>query len=247
MTDELDRLRAALQEAPAEPFKEPDLDRIFREGGRIRRRRRFLTSSGAAVAVVAVVFGAVWLRSPGGAPEQVHAAASPPPVVTRVSSTIPAPAPTTAQAKPKPLGEVISTGTYADGAELVFYATEIDDPDTPPNAQFGVMASLYEPDGNLRPLYLANDSDGMDRSFGFHATSGGTIVSDIWVPVYGYFSGPAARIETTVDGRTVPAHTARWSEDPDVVVFWFDQDDVPSAERATPLVAYSADGKRLTE
>ncbi|WP_037362250.1 hypothetical protein [Amycolatopsis orientalis] len=244
MTDELERLRAALQEAPAEPFAEPDLDRIFREGGRIRRRRRFLASSGAAVAVVAVVFGAVWLRAPGGAPEQVHAAASPSPVVTSVSSTIPAPASTTAE--PKPLGEVISTGTYADGGELVFYATEIDDPENLPTVQFGVMASLSEPDGNLRPLYLANESEGQDRSFGFHATSGGTTVSDVWVPVYGYFSGPAARIETTVDGRTVPAHTARWSEDPDVVVFWFDQDEVPSAERATPLVAYSADGKRLT-
>ena len=243
MTDELDRLRAALQEAPAEPFAEPDLDRIFKEGGRIRRRRRFLTSSGAALAVVAVVFGAVWLRSPGGAPEQVHAAASPPPVVTSVASSTPAPTP----AESRPLGEVISTGSYTDGAELVFYATEIDDPDNLPAVQFGVMASLYEPDGNLRPLYLANESDGKDRSFGFHATSGGTTISDTWVPVYGYFSGPAARIETTVDGRTVPAHTARWSEDPEVVVFWFDQDDVPSAERATPLVAYSADGKRLTK
>lgn len=244
MTDELDRLRAALQEAPAEPFAEPDLDRIFKEGGRIRRRRRFLTSSGAALAVVAVVFGAAWLRSPGSAPEPVHAAASPSPMVTSVASSTPLPAPTSAESRP--LGEVISTGTYAEGAELVFYATEIDDPDNLPNVQFGVMASLSEPDGNLRPLYLANESDGKDRSFGFHATSGGTTVADVWVPVYGYFSGPAARIETTVDGRTVPAHTARWSEDPDVVVFWFDQDDVPSAESATPLVAYSADGKRLT-
>ncbi|WP_406640033.1 hypothetical protein [Amycolatopsis sp. WGS_07] len=241
MTDELDRLRAALQEPPAEPFAEPDLDRIFKEGGRIRRRRRFLTSSGAALAVVAVVFGAVWLRSPGSAPEQIHAAASPPPVVTSVASSSPAPA------APRPLGEVISTGTYTDGAELVFYATEIDDPENLPAVQFGVMASLYEPDGDLRPLYLANETDGKDRSFGFHATSGGTTISDTWVPVYGYFSGPAARIETTVDGRAVPAHTARWSEDPDVVVFWFDQDDVPSAERASPLVAYSADGKRLTK
>ncbi|ATY15934.1 hypothetical protein CU254_40290 [Amycolatopsis sp. AA4] len=246
MTDELERLRAALQEAPAEPFKEPDLDRIFQEGGRIRRRRRFLTSSGAAVAVVAVVFGAVWLRSPGGAPEQVHAAAAPPPSsITKTTSTTPIPAPTTAESRP--LGEVISTGTYADGAELVFYATQIEDPDNLPTVQFGVMASLSEPDGNLRPLYLANESEGQDRSFGFHATSGGTTISDIWVPVYGYFSGPAARIETTVDGRTIQAHTARWSEDPDVVVFWFDQDEVPSAERASPLVAYSADGKRLTK
>nr|WP_202507944.1 hypothetical protein [Amycolatopsis rubida] len=236
-------MRAALQEAPAEPFAEPDLDRIFKDGARIRRRRRFLTSSGAALAVVAVVFGAAWLRSPGGAPEQVHAAASPP-MVTNVSSSTSVPAPTSAESRP--LGEVISTGTYADGAELVFYATEIDDPDNLPTVQFGVMASLYEPDGDLRPLYLANESEGKDRSFGFHATSGGTTVSDVWVPVYGYFSGPAARIETTVDGRTIPAHTARWSEDPDVVVFWFDQDDVPSAESATPLVAYSADGKRLT-
>ncbi|MBN9745851.1 MULTISPECIES: hypothetical protein [unclassified Amycolatopsis] len=245
MTDELDRLRAALQEAPAEPFAEPDLERIFKDGGRIRRRRRFLTSSGAAVAVVAVVFGAAWLRSPGGAPEQVHAAAAPPPSVMTTSTAAPAPASTSAE--PRPLGDVISTGTYSDGAELVFYATEIDDPDNLPTVQFGVMASLSEPDGNLRPLYLANESEGRDRSFGFHATSGGTTVSDTWVPVYGYFSGPAARIETTVDGRTVPAHTARWSEDPDVVVFWFDQDDVPSAESATPLVAYSADGKRLTK
>ncbi|WP_033292108.1 hypothetical protein [Amycolatopsis jejuensis] len=246
MSDELDRLRAVLREPPPEPFAEPDLDRIMADGGRMRRRRKLLTSGGVAVAVIAVVFGAVWLRSPGVPPQQsIHAAAAPPMSSTATATVGQPPAP--APAESVPVGEVIATGTYSDGAQLVFYAAKIDEPDKVPSVQFGVMAGLDEPNGSLRPLYLANETDGADRSFGFHATSGGLTIADTWIPVYGYFSGPAARIETTVDGRVIAAHTASWSEDPEVVVFWFDQDDVPSADRASPLVAYSADGRRLTK
>ncbi|WP_020663403.1 hypothetical protein [Amycolatopsis benzoatilytica] len=245
--DELDRLRAALHESPAESFAAPDLDRIFAEGGRIRRRRRFLTSASAVFAVVAVVFGAVWLRTPGTSPpRQLQAAAAPSALSTAPSDPVPSTtaAPTTSESRP--LGKMITTGTYSGDAQLVFYATEIDDPQTMPDVQFGVVAGLRERDGDLRPLYFANETEGSDRSFGFHATSGGMTVSGTWVPVYGYFAGPAARIVTTVDGRPVAANLARWSQDPDVVVFWFNQKDVPSADRATPLVAYSADGTRLT-
>ncbi|MBB4687024.1 hypothetical protein [Amycolatopsis jiangsuensis] len=240
MPDEIERLRAALHEPPAEQFAPPDLTRIMADGKRLRRRRRALSGAGAAaavVAVLAVVFGTVWLRTPGPA-QQVPAAAPP------TASDLGTPAPTTpvAPVPTQPIGDVITTDLRTPDGQLVFYFAKVDQV---PGVDFGVMAGLRTAD-RLQPLYLANETKGSDTSFGFHGTSGGTIVGRTRIPVFGYFSGPAEQITTTVGGRTLAAHTARWSKDPDVVMFWFDPKDVPSAARLTPLVAYTADGKRLT-
>ncbi|GAA3536441.1 hypothetical protein GCM10022222_20180 [Amycolatopsis ultiminotia] len=242
MADETERLRAVLHETPPERFAEPDLTRIMADGKRLRRRRRVLSGTGAAaavVAVLAVVFGTVWLRSPGPAPQQVPAAA--PPGTTAPSMVTSTPAPPTPQ-NSVPAGGVLDTGIRAEDGQLVFYLAKLDQP---PGATFGVMAGVRTAD-RLRPLYLANEIKGSDRSFGFHATSGGMTVGTTWVPVFGYFSGPADRVTTTVGGRVIAAHAGKLSEDPEVLVFWFDQAEVPSAARLTPLTAYTAAGKRLT-
>ena len=100
---------------------------------------------------------------------------------------------------------------------------------------------------SLQAVLATNEVRGSDRSFGFHATDGGEVIRDQFIPVFGYFAGPAAKITTTVHGQTVEANLATWTEDPNVVFFWFDPDAVPDSASLTPLVAYDADGKRLTK
>jgi hypothetical protein len=247
--NELERLKSALNEAPPEPFAAPDLARIMADGTRIRRRRRLLTGAGAAaavVAVVAVVFGAVQLRPQ---PQQAPVAAAPSTVGP--ASTVPSTAaPATERATP--LGDVVSLGIKNPAGELVLYAYKMDEPQALPGVSFGLMLAVRDSSG-LHPVYAANEVNGSDRSFGFHATSGGilagigTDTTQVPVPVLGYFAGPAARITSTVHGKPVEAHLAKWSEDPGVVFFWFDPVQVPSAGALTPLAAYSSGGTRLTK
>jgi hypothetical protein len=247
--NELERLKSALNEAPPEPFAAPDLTRIMADGTRIRRRRRLLTGAGAAaavVAVVAVVFGAVQLR-PG--PQQQPAPVAAAPSTVGPASTVPSTAaPETDRATP--LGDVVSLGIKNAGGELVLYAFKIDEPQAMPGVGFGLMLAVRDV-GGLHPVYAANEVNGSDRSFGFHATSGGLIAgtrtTQVAVPVLGYFAGPAARITSTVHGKPVAARLAKWSEDPNVVFFWFDPVQVPSAGALTPLAAYTAGGTRLTK
>ncbi|RJQ84892.1 hypothetical protein [Amycolatopsis panacis] len=240
MAEEIDQLRAALREPLPEPFAAPDVPRIMAEGKRLRRRRRVLGGAGAAaavVAVLAVVFAAVGLRSTGPAPAPVAAAPSAPSLPPALSVV---PGPVAPPVKAVPSGDVIDTDTFTPDGQLVFYFVALDS-----EIGFGVMAGLRTANG-LQPLYLTNETRMPALSFGFHATSGGQLTDRTWVPVYGYFSGPAARITTTIGGRTIAAHLGRWSGRPDVVVFWFDQSDVPSTSRLTPLIAYAEDGGRLT-
>ncbi|QRP45862.1 hypothetical protein [Amycolatopsis sp. FDAARGOS 1241] len=250
MTD-LDKLRAALHEPPAHPFAPPDLARIIADGKRIRRRRRLATGAGAVAAVAAVVgivFGAAFLRTPGEpAPTRLPALAAP----SASASAAPSYAPTSSTYLPppkvltQPEGDVIATGTKTHQGELGLYAYRFDEPSLP-DVHFGVMAAT-QAGKTLRPLYASNEVRGSDRSFGFHTTAGGLTINDVFVPVFGYFSGPAARITSTVRGKPVDAHVAKRSQDPSVVVFWFDQSAVPCAAQLTPPVAYAANGSRLTK
>jgi hypothetical protein len=154
------------------------------------------------------------------------------------------------QAQVTPLGDVVSLGVKAGTGELVLYAIKVDEPQALPGVDFGLMLAVRDANG-LRPVYDANETNGSARSFGFHATSGGFIagadVAQVQVPVLGYFAGPAARITSTVHGKPVAAHLAKWSEDQSVVFFWFDPAQVPSADALTPLAAYTAGGTRLTK
>ena len=247
--NDLDRLKSALNEAPPEPFTAPDLTRIMADGTRIRRRRRLLTGAGTAaavVAVVAVVFGAVQLR-PQPQPQQQPVAAAPSTVGP--ASTVPS-AGVPDKEQVTPLGDVVSLGIKAGAGELVLYAVKVDEPVALPGVGFGLMLAVRDAAG-LRAVYTANEVNGSDRSFGFHATSGGFIAgadaAATHVPVLGYFAGPAARVTSTVHGKAVEAHLAKWSADPSVVFFWFDPAQVPSADVLTPLAAYTAGGTRLTQ
>jgi hypothetical protein len=63
--------------------------------------------------------------------------------------------------------------------------------------------------------------------------------------VFGYYVGPATRITATVDGRRIQAGQARWSQESQIVIFWFDPADVPDGTAPTNLAAYNAAGSRL--
>ncbi|ANN21285.1 hypothetical protein SD37_40760 [Amycolatopsis orientalis] len=251
MTD-LETLRSALREPPAEGFAAPDLAAIMTKGRRIRRRRRLATGAGgvaAAVVTVLVIVGAVALKEPPPAEQPLPPAASAPgPASTSTSAPpeTPAPAATSAPSDP-PLGDVISLGIRGDGGRpLVLYAVAIDEP-TLPGIRFGLQVGYSNDDGTYEGLQSTNEFKGSDRSFGFHATDGGDLVQDTFVPVFGYFAGPAARIAGTVRGKPVNAKTAVWSEDPSIVFYWFDPADVGSANVLSPLIAYDAKGQRLTK
>ncbi|MEV6875654.1 hypothetical protein [Amycolatopsis sp. NPDC051128] len=241
--NDLDDFRAALRQPPDEPFAEPDLARIMADGTRIRRRRRVVTSAAgiaAAAVVVLVVAFAVQLRQPAPAP----VAQQPSPVSVTPMKT--PNTPSTGPPEARPMGEVVGTGIRTSAGEIVLFARAIDEPRMLPDVHFGVVAGLRS-GASLRPLLVSNEIRGSDRSFGFHATDGGELVQDQLIPVFGYFTGPAAKITTTVRGKTVEATLAKWSVDPDVVFFWFDPAAVPDSGALTPLVAYDANGKRLTK
>ncbi|RSD25840.1 hypothetical protein [Amycolatopsis eburnea] len=233
--NDLDDFRAALRQPPEEPFAEPDLAAIMAGGTRMRRRRRVLTSVAgvAAAAVVVLVVGfAVQVRQPAPAP-----VAQPPAPVSTTS------APSTAAEQP--MGDVIGTGIKTTRGEIVFFARAVDAPELP-DVHFGLVAGFRSGE-TLESVLMTNEFRGSDRSFGFHATDGGELSGDEVIPVFGYFAGQAARITTTVHGKTVDASLARWTEDPNVVVFWFDPVAVPNSAVLTPLIAYDAAGKRLTK
>ncbi|MBB5854332.1 hypothetical protein ACFQ05_13560 [Amycolatopsis umgeniensis] len=252
MTD-LETLRSALREPPAEEFAEPDLGAIMTKGRRIRRRRRLATGAGgvaATVVTVLVIVGAVALKEPAQRP--LPPAAS---VASATAPSIPAPAPTpapvptdrTAWKTPAPLGDVIPLGTRGDGGrELVLYANALDE-SALPGVEFGLQIAYRNEDGSYDALLGTNEFKGADRSFGFHAVDGGDLVQGAFVPVFGYFAGPATRITSTVRGKPVEAKVIPWSEDPSVMIFWFSPSDVESTGVLTPLIAYDSRGQRLTK
>ncbi|MEV7043797.1 hypothetical protein [Amycolatopsis sp. NPDC051061] len=237
--NDLDDFRAALRQPPAEPFAEPDLAKIMAGGTRIRRRRRVLTTTAGAAAaavVVLVVVFAVQLRQPPPAP-----VAQPP-----APPTSAAPASTTTPPEKSPIGDVVGTGIQTQAGEIVFFAWAVDQPQLLPDIHFGLVAG-FRSGTSLRAALATNEVRGSDRSFGFHATDGGEVLQDQLIPVFGYFAGPAARITTTVHGKTVEASLTKWTEDPNVVFFWFDPVAVPDSASLTPLIAYDPNGQRLTK
>lgn len=245
MTD-LETLRSALREPLAEDFAEPDLDAIMTKGRRIRRRRRLATGGGgiaAAVVTVLVIVGAVALKGSSAEQQPLPPAASAP-----APPSAPAPAPTTTEApSEQPFGAAIPLGIKGEGGrELVIHAFAIDEPQMP-DVRFGLQVAYRNGTGDYEALLAANEFKGSDRSFGFHAVDGGDLIRGTFVPVFGYFSGPAVRITSTVRGKPVEATTIPWSEDPSVVIFWFDPDQVESPYVLTPLIAYDAKGQRLTK
>jgi hypothetical protein len=106
------------------------------------------------------------------------------------------------------------------------------------------MAGLRALGGGLTSRVQGNETKGPWRAPGFHAVSEATSIEGDDIPAFGYYVGPATKI-TAGRGEKVTARQAQWSEDPSVVLFWFDPADVPDGFRVTSLTAYDKDGDKL--
>jgi hypothetical protein len=237
MTD-LDNLRTALRTPPPEECGALDIERIMSAGKRIRRRRRVQGGAGivaVAAAVVLVVAGADRLKTDTPAAVGGPSLTTSAPVATLDPS----------QEAQVPLGDVISTGIRDPLGERVFYVVKVNLPVELPDTHFGLMAGHRTADGQLTSEQMSNEVTGSDRRPGFHVLDGGDLVRGQFLPVSGYYVGPAEKITTTVHGNTVEARLAKWSEDPSIVVFWFTQEDVPSSVALTPPLAFGKDSAKL--
>lgn len=145
---------------------------------------------------------------------------------------------------PKPadrLGDIIETGIAAKAGAWVFYAMPVNDKAIP-KTHFGIMAGRSLPGGELTADVMANEAAGSDHAPGFHAVQGSMNLDAGRTPTFGYYDGPATKITAKVNGKTVTAKQATWSEDSSVVVFWF----APAVSGVGHLAAYDKAGKKLT-
>jgi hypothetical protein len=155
------------------------------------------------------------------------------PVAAAVVAAAPVSPPPTRVAVPEHevLGDVIPSGL----GDLVFYGVKVHEPRLP-HTTFGIMAGTRDA-GGLKDLVVANETNGSDKAPGFHAVTGGLNVDGQDVPSFGYYAGPAAKITA----RSGVAHQARWSADPNIVVFWFD----PGTAEPEGLKAFDTAGNEL--
>ncbi|WP_051174139.1 hypothetical protein [Amycolatopsis orientalis] len=191
-------------------------------------KRTLLAGGGIAVAGLAVVLSSTLTA---------NATPAPAPAPVPVAQAVEAAAPVRPSEEPDntPWGDVIGTGVQGEGGELVFYGVKVD-VEQLPETTFGIMAGHRSADGKVTAGTVANEYSGSDKAPGFHAVSGGLN----GIPSFGYYAGPAAKITAKVNGKTVTAHQAAWSVDPNIVVFWFDSGADPRK-----LAAFDASGKKL--
>ncbi|MEN3310015.1 MAG: hypothetical protein V7603_6217 [Micromonosporaceae bacterium] len=236
---DLDTLRSGLRAAPGQPLGAVDIEHVMARGRRLRVRRRLLASGGAAAlaaAVLAASAGSSWLAQPRPA---VPGGTAPP------SSAAPSlAAPSWAAQGQDPVGAVVPTGIRLRGGEVVLYAVAVGEPSVP-GVHFGVMAGQMDADGRLTARVASNEVTGSDRAAGFHAVQAATEVDGVWMPEFGYYAGPAAKISGSVGGQVIRARQARWSQDPGVVLFWFDPADLPAGKQPSRLSAFDAAGRAL--
>jgi hypothetical protein len=190
----------------------------------------------AIAGTVAVACGALVVS---GVLTTANAASAPaaPPAPAPVVAASPSPPPTRVAASGhEVLGDVIPSGF----GDVVFYGVKVQEPRLP-DTTFGVMAGARDAAGGLTDLVVTNETSGSDKAPGFHAVSGGMNINGNEVPSFGYYYGPAAKITGRIYGTIGVAHQARWSADPNVVVFWFE----PGGPDPENLKAYDAAGTEL--
>ncbi|WP_327038350.1 hypothetical protein [Micromonospora maris] len=244
--NETDRLRAAIRATEPDGRGRFDVDTIMRQGRRLRRRRRVVRGGAALLSVVVVAVGvaAAVLRQPDpserGAPPATTSSTAAKVTEPTVGAATPPPA-------PPPIGTVLSTGIRYGGDERVFYFVEVDVPRAP-EVTIGLVAGRRSATGALNVDYLINDVEGSDRRPGFHEIGyepSAQLLPDDPVPTFGYFVGPATRIIGSVGGQRLKAELATWSEDDDVVVFWFHPQVLRPGQRLDGILAWDAQGRRL--
>jgi hypothetical protein len=139
---------------------------------------------------------------------------------------------------------MIRTGLPSKQGEWVFYAVAIDEAALP-NTHFGIMLGQRKKNGDITSSVLINETEGADRTPGFHRGEGSMVVDGGTTPAFGYFVGKPYRITALAHGKTVAAGQHVWSTDPSVMVFWFDPAKVGAGTQLTKLTAYDRAGKKL--
>ncbi|MEV4726236.1 hypothetical protein [Micromonospora humida] len=246
---EFEQLRRAMR-ATERPYPEDlDLTVIMRDGRRLRRRRRLVGAGATALVTVlmasGVGLGVRWAGPP--APDRPPARAATVPDATPPATASPTPGPTRWEPPRKPIGEVVDTGIRYGVEQRVYYLVAVDVPEAP-RVRVGLMAGRRTPAGELTDDIVLNDVRGSDRRPGFHEIGyDDATPSDARppVPTFGYFVGPASRIVGTAGGRQVDARLARWSTDPELVIFWFDPVDLTPGVRLDGIVARDRSGRLL--
>ncbi|MFI5925652.1 hypothetical protein ACIA3K_06660 [Micromonospora sp. NPDC051543] len=247
---ELDRLRDAMR-ATERADVVLDLVSVMRDGRRLRTRRRFggaaaATLAAGLVAVTTVVVDPSASRDPAPAEPASPAAVASPSVGVAPTSNEPTlpPANPRGVPDPKPLGQVVDSGTVHGTDRRVYFFVAVTIPGVP-EVTIGLAAGRRAADGTVSTDILVNDVEGADRSPGFHQIGYDESESASPVPTFGYFVGPATRIIGTVDGRQVEATVARWSLDKQVVIFWFDPTTLPPGKRLDAIAARDGAGRQL--
>ncbi|MEU1683268.1 hypothetical protein ABZ422_29820 [Micromonospora zamorensis] len=250
---DLERLRQAMRDTER-PATSLDLAAVMREGRRLRIRRR-VAGAGAATlaaglaAVVVVVAVGAWPGGPQTPERPPPVVVAPPPAGASPTASAwlePTPRPTVARdvPPPKPLGQVIDSDVRHGADQRVYYFVGVSVP-SEPRVSIGLAAGRRAPDGMLTTDILVNDVDGADRSPGFHQIGYDERSSTVPVPTFGYFVGPAQRIVGTAGARQIDARLARWSEDKQVLIFWFDPAELAPGQRLDGIIARDANGRRL--
>jgi hypothetical protein len=215
MTDLAD-FRAALR--GPDDGRPPALDDILHAGRKLRRRRRLGTVSIAAAALAAAT-GATFAVQHAQTPSPIRAAAWP----------------TVSPGADGSWGQPVDTGIEQNNREIVVTAFYNNNP-AYPTIKFGVRSCAATPAGRLAPCTNTFDDVAPDNSPGFHAIELPTNVNGINFPMYGYYVGPATTITVKSRGKVVTAKTATWSEDANVVFFWFPLDQVfLKPDKTSPL------------
>ncbi|MFC0505459.1 hypothetical protein [Micromonospora costi] len=243
--NELEQLREAMRATEWTGRASIDVAAVMRTGRRLRRRRRLAATGVAALALAVAVGVPVGLRSGGPDPSRRAVPAASAPVERPTPTPTPDLAATRAEPAPRPIGTVVRSGIRYGADERVFYLVPVDVPDLP-QVTIGLVAGRRTATGELVSDYLVNDVSGRDRRPGFHEIGYDEPgPSRPAAPTFGYFVGPAEQIIGTVDGREIVARQARWSEDAQVVIFWFDPKALPPGVRLDGIIARDAHGRRL--
>jgi len=220
---DLDRLRDAMAQPPAQHFAPVDVERVMRLGGRRRARRRLLTGAAVLLTLVVVAGSVIGVQLYRNA---------------QASTAVTVAAPHPAAVGAVPFGAVVDTGVVDNQGHAVLFFARVRD-----TAQYQLVLAHKAADGKITPV-SAEDAD--FTGDGFHGVTTGHPSS--FLPLYGYFIGSVQQFKATYQGDELSVLDQPVPE-LNVTVFWaapkYDAEDITAAS-VVRLSAFDADGNLLT-
>jgi hypothetical protein len=107
------------------------------------------------------------------------------------------------------------------------------------------MLGVRKKNGELESGVMSNETEGSATAPGFHALEGSMVIDPGRTPAFGYYVGAATKITAKIHGKPVTAHHAAWSENPQVVIFWFDPAKLSAGSNPDGATAYDRSGRKL--